>query len=324
MTAQATIRPEKTYQQKVNKDKVRKFFMGSKEKEGLVKLVVVYGLLIIIGFIYIYPILYMISQSFMSLDDLLDSSISWIPSGLNLSNFAQAGASMAFWSSFGKSIILALFPTLCSLVSCSIIGYGIASFEFPGRTLVLGITLVSWVLPSQIIMPSTYVMLSNLHLINTVWAFIIPALFGQGLNAPIFILIFWNFFVQTPKALKEAASIDGAGYFKQFFKISVPGAAPAYLTCALFCFVWYWNESYLTNMYVAGSGSFWTTLICKLSAFADNYSTFATTATTSVTSINESIKMAGTLLSILPLIIAYLFLQRYFVESIDRAGITGE
>ena len=148
----------------------------------------------------------------------------------------------------------------------------------------------------------------------------------QGLNAPIFILIFYQFFKTVPKALIEAAMIDGAGYFKSFFRVSLPSAAPAFITVALFSFVWYWNESYLTELYVHGvmSSSGLTTLIIQLQNFAGNYSAYATTAVSGATSLNESIKMAGTLLAVLPLLVLYFALQRHFVESIDRTGITGE
>ena len=149
---------------------------------------------------------------------------------------------------------------------------------------------------------------------------------AQGINAPIFILIFFQFFRQVPKVLIEAAQIDGAGYFKSFIRISLPSAAPAILTVFLFSFVWYWNESYLTQMYVSGimTESGWTSLVIQLDKFASNYSQYAQTAQSGATSLNESISMAGTMLSILPVLIMYFVLQRYFVESIDRAGITGE
>ena len=137
-------------QPKFTKEKFRKFLLGSKEKEGFLKVFVIYALLICIGFIYIYPILYMVSQSFMTLDDLLDSSINWIPSKLNLDNYKQAAQSMEFWKSFGQSIIIAGVPTLCNLLSCSVIGYGLARFEFPGKKVVLGIILFTFILPSQI------------------------------------------------------------------------------------------------------------------------------------------------------------------------------
>ena len=286
----------------------------------------IYALLICIGFIYLYPIIYMVSSSFMSLEDLLDSSINWIPSSVNISNYIQAAKSMDFWKSLGQSIIIAGVPTICNLVSCSLIGYGLARFEFPCKKVVLGIIIFSFILPSQITMIPTYVLYSNMGILGTLWSFVLPALLGMGINAPIFILIFWQFFRQVPKVLIEAAQIDGAGYFKSFVRISLPSAVPAIITVALFSFVWYWNESYLTEMYVHGvmTSSGWTTLVIQLDNFASNYSSYATTATNAATSLNESISMAGTMLSILPLLLMYFVLQRYFVESIDRTGITGE
>jgi multiple sugar transport system permease protein len=108
--------------------------------------------------------------------------------------------------------------------------------------------------------------------------------------------------------------------------VALPSAAPAFITVALFSFVWYWNESYLTELYVHGvyGQSNWTTLVIQLDNFAANFSGYQQTATNAATNLNESISMAGTLLSILPLTILYLVLQRHFVESIDRTGITGE
>lgn len=311
---------------KFSKDKVRKFLLGSKEKQGFIKLFCIYALLICIGFIYLNPILHMISNSFMTLDDLLDSSINWIPSTFTVSNFAQAAKSMDFWTSLGQSFLIAGIPTLCNLISCSVIGYGLARFEFPCKKVVFGLIILTFILPSQVTMIPTYALYSNMGILGTIWTFVIPALLGMGLNAPIFILIFWQFFRQVPKVLIEAAQIDGAGYFKSFFMISLPSATPAFITVGLFSFVWYWNESYLTQMYVAGvtAKDSWTTLVIQLDNFASNYNAYATTSASTATSLNESINMAGTLLSILPLMIIYFFLQRYFVESIDRTGITGE
>lgn len=300
--------------------------MGSKDKTGFLKQFFIYALLICIGFIYIYPILHMVSSSMMSLDDLLDSSIKWLPSSLNFSNFVQAAKSMDYWTALWQSIVLAGVPTICNLVSCSVTGYALARFDFPGKKIALGIIILSFVLPSQITMIPTYALYSKLGILNTIWAFVLPALFAQGINAPIFILIFYQFFRQIPKVLIEAARIDGAGHFKSFFKVALPSAVPAFITVALFSFVWYWNESYLTELYVHGvyGASNWTSLVVQLDNFSANYSSYQQTATAGATNLNESINMAGTLLSILPLLIMYFIMQRHFVESIDRTGITGE
>jgi multiple sugar transport system permease protein len=302
--------------------------MGSREKDGLLKQIFVYALLICIGFVYLYPILYMISRSFMSVDDLLDTSISWIPSKLCFDNYIQSINSMHYFSSFLKSIVVTCAPTALNVIICSIVGYGFARFEFRFKKLFMALLIFSYILPPQITMMPTYVLFHDLKLTNTLWAFIIPSLFGQGLNAPIFILIFYQFFKQVPKVLIEAAHIDGAGYFRSFLKISVPSAIPAIITVFLFSIVWYWNESYLTQLYVTGvttDKSFWTSLIIQLKEFDVNYVIYDQMVTQgSAQDNNEAIRMAATTLSIAPVLLMYFIMQRFFVESIDRTGITGE
>ncbi len=312
----------------VNKEKIRKFFLGSKEKNGFIKQLIVYGLLICIGFVYLYPMLYMVSKSMMDLDDLLDTSISWIPSTFNVSNFTQAATAMNYVKTLFQSILVAGLPTLLNVTVCSVIGYGFARFEFRGKKIMMGLLIFSFILPPQITMMPTYVMFSDYGLVGTLKAFLIPSLFGQGLKCQIFILIFYQFFRQVPKVLIEAAQIDGAGYFKSFLRIALPSAAPAILTVFLFSLVWYWNESYLTELYVTGianktqMGSL-STLVVQLKNFATSYSSAQYTGGVTQNN-NESIQMAATLLSILPVLIMYFILQRNFVESIDRTGITGE
>lgn len=285
----------------------------------------VYGLLICIGFVYLYPMLYMFSTSFMNRDDLLDTSVKWLPSTLYIQNYLDAAKSMNFWETFYKGIIIAGLPTICNVMICMFIGYGFARYDFKGKKIMMGILIFSYILPSQVTMIPTYVLYNNMGILGTLWTFLLPAIFGNGLNAPIFILIFYQFFRQVPKVLMEAASIDGAGHFKSFFKIAIPSAVPAIITVVLFSFVWYWNESYLTELYVQGltTKSNWTNLVIQLKNFESTFQTKASVGAMA-TNLNESVKMAATALSILPLLITYFVLQRHFVESIDRAGITGE
>lgn len=310
---------------KLTKEKIHRFIFGTKEKQGAGKQIIVYGLLICIGFVYLYPVLYMFSTSFMNRDDLLDTSVKWLPSSLYMQNFIDASKSMDFVVSLLKGILIAGLPTLCNVIICMVIGYGFARYDFTGKKIMMGLLLFTYILPSQVTMIPTYVLYNNVGILGTLWAFVIPAILGNGLNAPIFILIFYQFFKQVPKVLMEAAAIDGAGHFKSFFKIAIPSAIPAIITVVLFSFVWYWNESYLTEMYVRGlsTKSIWTNLVIQLKNFDTSFETRATVGDTA-TSLNESVRMAATTLSILPLLIMYFFLQKQFVESIDRAGITGE
>ena len=314
-----------TIKKKFTKEKLHKFMFGTRERQGLGQQIVVYGLLIIIGFIFIYPILYMISTSFMDRNDLLDSSVKWLPSSLYLRNYIDAAKSMDFWKTLGKGIIIAGVPTICNVLVGMIVGYGFARYDFKLKKLFMAILLFSYILPDQVTMIPTYVLYNDMKILGTIWTFVLPALFGNGLNSAIFILIFYSFFKQVPKVLMEAAYIDGAGHFKAFFRIAIPSAVPAIITVFLFSFVWYWNESYLTEMYVQGlaTKSDWTNLVIQLKNFDSNFSTRATTGDMA-TSLNESVRMAATSLSILPLFLMYLVLQRQFIESIDRTGITGE
>ena len=257
MTAAETIK------KKFTKEKLHKFVFGTRERQGLGQQIAVYGLLIIIGFIFIYPILYMISTSYMDRNDLLDSSVKWLPSSLYIQNYIAAAKSMDFWKTLGKGVIIAGVPTLFNVLTGMIVGYGFARYDFKLKKLFMGILLFSYILPDQVTMIPTYVLYNDMKILGTIWTFILPALFGNGINSAIFILIFYSFFKQVPKVLMEAAYIDGAGHFKAFFKIAIPSAVPAIITVFLFSFVWYWNESYLTEMYVQGlaTKSEWTNLV---------------------------------------------------------------
>jgi multiple sugar transport system permease protein len=156
------------------------------------------------------------------------------------------------------------------------------------------------------------------NILETAWAIILPATFGQGLSSAIFILIFYQFFRMQPTALDESAEIDGANPYQIFFKIGVPLALPAYLTSFLFSFVWYWNETYISSLFL---GKELYTLQLQLFNFQ---SQFNLATGLSQQAVNEAIKYSATILIILPVLIVYIIMQKWFVEGIDRTGVTGE
>lgn len=314
----------------MSKDKLRKIFMGSKDQRGLLSTVGIYVILISIGFIFLYPLLRMISTSLMSYSDLMDSSTMWIPNPLEGKNYAVAVKAMSFWNSLLKSIVVALVPSVIQVAMCAVIGYGFAMFNFKGRFLLMGYMIFTFILPPALTTFETFTMYNNYGWVGNLLGFVFPAVLGQGYKAPLFILICWQFFRQVPQSLTEAARIDGAGYFKQFFRISIPSATGALVTVFLFSFVWYWNDDYMNNLIINGRGhseSGLTTLVLKLDAFSENYSSNVSASmgeASSAATENTAYRMAGTCLAILPLVLMYFILQRQFVESIDRAGITGE
>ena len=313
------------------KEKFKRVMLGNAEKLGLLGSTVVYVLLIVISFIFLYPVLYMISRSLMSRTDLLDSSAMWIPSSLTLHNYESAILTMDYWNSLLKNLYLAVVPTVAQVLICSMVGYGFARYNFPLKKLWMGILILAFLLPSQTTALPNYLVFQNLRMIDgTIKPFLITAILGQGFKSTLCILIFYNFHRQVPQSLIEAAEIDGAGHLKAYFRIAIPLAGAAIVVVTLFSFVWYWNETYLVRNYL-GYGTTrataLTTLMLELNAFEDSYANAYTTWASSVTSsdrINDAIRMAGTVLAIAPLMILYFVLQKQFVESVDKAGITGE
>ena len=209
---------------KIDKYTVKRWIFGSKDTQGAGKLAVIYGLLICIGFVYLYPLLYMIAKSLMQRADLLDSSVNWIPSTLYVKNYVDAFTSMDFVRTLWQSVVVAGLPTLLNMVMCAVIGYGFARYEFPLKKVMLGILIFSFIIPPQITMMPNYLLYNDLHILDSIKAFLLPAFLGQGIKAQLYILIFFQFFRQIPQALIEAAKIDGCGHFKTFFKIAVPSA----------------------------------------------------------------------------------------------------
>jgi len=165
-----------------------------------------------------------------------------------------------------------------------------------------------------------YVLFHKLGFLGKALSIIVPATFGQGLNSAIFILIFYHFFSQIPKSLDEAAQMDGASPLYIYFRVSVPLSIPSFITSFLFSFVWYWNETYISSLFLGSKNP---TLQMMLQNFVSAYKSVMGGDDGSRIA-NEAVRMAATLLIILPMIIIYFILQRWFIEGIDKAGITGE
>ena len=154
---------------------------------------------------------------------------------------------------------------------------------------------------------------------GTVFAYIIPALFGQGFKSAVFILIFYQYFKSIPNVIIEAAEIDGANTFKVFWKIGIPSAKSAILLTVLLSIVWYYNETVLASVFF---GSTISTLPLGIENFKSSFD--AINQGSGGKNINEAIYMAGTILNILPLVVLYAFTQKFFIQGMDKAGITGE
>lgn len=303
-------------------DNVRGIFLGTRTSYGLIFTVLLYLLLIAIGFVYLYPLLFMFVTSMKSPSDLLNPMVQWVPSELYFGNYVKAFKVLDYPSTLLSSIMISLVPSIIQTVVCSVIGYGLARYRFPGKNLVFALILATFIIPAQNTVIPQMLTYRDFGLLGTIWALILPAVLGQGYRSAIFILIFYQTFLSLPKALEEAARLDGASDLKIFVKIGLPAAVPSYIISLIFSTVWYWNETFLTVIFLEGGIQ---SLPMQLSKFVQAYENLYPSNVVNIFDrLNEAVKLSGTFLNILPLLLMYFVLQKWFVESIERTGITGE
>ena len=299
--------------------KLRKIWLGKNLTDGLVYRLVIYLLLISFSYIYLYPLFFMVVNSLKSVDDLINPGVQWIPTALIWENYERAFQVLNLPESFFESTGYVLRVSVAATLSSAMIGYGFARFEFPFKKLFFAIMLATFILPQQVTMVANMLIYRDLNIISSESAMLFPALTGQGINAAIYILIFYTFYKTIPGILIESAEVDGAGQLRIFRSIILPLAIPSFVIVFLFSFVWYWNESFITGLYVGDK----ITLPLWLQAFRSSYESIFPPGTPGA-ELNEAILLAGNMLTILPLLLLYFFSQKLFTQSIDRTGITGE
>lgn len=291
-------------------------------KKGILLSIVSYVVLTCLGFSCIYLFLYMIVHSFFSPEDIADVTVTWVPRTLFLGNFKKSLVVLEFFEGLLHSVIMSVGPAILQTVSVAFIGFGLARYKVPFKRTIIILIIATFLIPTQVTMVPRYVLYNDLGLLDTVWASYLPAVLGQGMKSSIFIFLVYNACNSYPKAFDEAAMIDGANEWKIFYKIAMPMCKSPLILTMLFSLVWYWNEISQSSMFF---GKVFQTLPMRLQQFQTNYEArFGAAAGATTDAFNDAILMAGTLLSILPILIFYLLSQKQFVQSIERSGITGE
>lgn len=304
-----------------SKSQFKRFLLGMKFTDGLVFKIAIYTMLIGLGYIYLYPMMYMISYSFMTMNDIIDVSVNWVPSSLTFENYRIVWEAIDYPNALLDGITLAALPALSATFSSALIGYGFAKYDFPFKKILMALMILTFIIPPQVTMMPTFQMYADYNLLGSIRTFIYPAILGQGFNGAIYILIFYSFFKMIPNSLMESAQLDGAGPVKIFTRIAIPLAVPAIIIVFLFSFVWYYNETYLSGLFLRGSDML--TLPLRVEQFMNDYASLYPEGSTA-RELMQSAKLAGNILTILPLLVLFFFTQRYFVEAIDKTGITGE
>ncbi|MFT8331742.1 MAG: carbohydrate ABC transporter permease [Bifidobacterium psychraerophilum] len=278
--------------------------LARKRSWNRISRVLTYAVLIIVTFLMIFPLLIVVITSFTP--NALTQS--WppkvIPSAFTLDNYTSLFSRLPVGRQMLNTIVFAGAVTIFSVFFDALAAYGLSRVDFRGRGLLLGVLIATMMIPAMALLIPVYKLLANLGLVNSYWGIIIPRMADVG---GIFLLR--QFFISIPKDLDNAARIDGAGEFRIFAQIVLPNAVPAILTVGMFNFMGNWND--LLWPLIMTSRPETRTITAGLAMLTGHGS--------SVTPYG--VVMAGALISALPLLVVFFFIQKRFVEGIAMTGI---
>ncbi len=326
-------------------DKIKNSSLGSKISPYKIKKtstsVIVslfrYALLISVSYVVLYPLFFMISNSFKDYVDYMDPNVFWIPKHFTLMWYDWALQSLNFFVALKNTVLYEMVAAFLEIISCSLVAYGLARFKFRGKNILMFMLILTILVPDQMIIIPKMMNFASLdflgiisainkltsagiriNILNTGFVFYLPSLFAVGLRSGIIIYIYIQFYKGLPRELEEAAWIDGAGLFKTYTKIALPSSGVVITTVSIFSIIWHWNDYYLAIMYMSNPESM--PLAVRLSNVDEIMTTLFNVWGGDKQLATQS---ACCILFVLPMLLMYIVLQRKFVKSIDRVGITG-
>jgi len=271
-------------------------------RSGRVQTVLILIALAIVSVLIMLPFIWMVSASLRTQGDIISNPESLWPSEFTWSNFTEIWNRVPLARQFLNTVIFAGVVTVLSVLFDSAAGYALARFDFPGRNIIFIVIIVTLMLPFQVTLVPIYQQLSDLGWINTYQGLILPR------AADAFGIFFMRqFFLGLPKDLEDAARIDGASEFRIWWRIMMPLAAPAILTIGLFNLLANWND--LLWPLVLTTSTDMQTLAAGLALFKGQHVT------------EYGVLMAGSIIALAPMVVAFVIVQRRFVEGIATTGM---
>jgi multiple sugar transport system permease protein len=279
----------------MNSDRYLKIWKVSK---NVMLHLVIYALAIVV----IAPFLWMILTSFKDMSEIYVYPPKWLPEKFNLDNYVNAFTAAPFGRYYLNSLIVAFAVTLGQLITCSMAAFAFARLRFKGRDILFYIFLGTMMIPYNVTMIPSFMVLYWLGWIDSYYALIVP-----GLASAFGTFLLRQFFITIPRELEEAAYIDGASRFQVLRRIIVPLAKPALATLAIFTFMGVFND-FIWALIVINSEQMQTVQL-GLAIFRDRYLT------------EWDLLMAGSVTAVLPILIVFFFAQKYFIKGITLSGL---
>ena len=255
------------------------------------------------GFLWMYPFLWALGSSLKSTDGFFNEGLSFIPHEFEWSNYLNAWNEASFGRYFVNTVFTAALTVLFTLLFTGMAGYVLARTRFPGKKLVLGLIGITLFLPHGYTIIPIFDVVQHLGLLNTLWSIIVVLTAG---NMVFNTFLFMGYFSTMSREIEEAARIDGAGFNGLFWRVMFPLAGPMIATVTLFTFISSWNNFFIPLVFTLGRPEL-RTLAVGMYAFVGENST------------NWTYLCAGSIIALAPIMLVFLFLQRFFIERIAGA-----
>lgn len=330
------------------KAKYLSFFFVKKVVWYLFRLVLLIG----ISYIVLFPFITKIAGSFMAPQDFVDVTVLIIPRNFTFDTYAAIFNELNYTEAFINTLILSLTCAVLQTASCCLIGYGLAKFKFKGAKYVFLAVILTMIVPHQTLYYSMFVnfrwfdfkgpistildgpgifeligklgikeFAAGVNLNNTYFPLIVLSIFGLAFKNGLYIFLLRQFFRGVPDELEESAYIDGSGTFKTFMKIIIPLSIPMMITVFLFAFSWQWTDSFYTGMFFPTSK---TALMPSIVNIPESLRVKSEAFVAGQNLYFSSIRNTCGLMIIAPLVIVYVFCQKFLVQGIERSGLTAD
>ena len=311
----------------------------------------IFRLILMIGVCYVilFPFFSKIAGSFMSPSDFVDPTVSIIPKNWTLGIYKAIFLENRYLSAFFNTLLLSLSTAVLQTFVCTLIGYGLAKFRFKGNGIVMMFVILTMIVPHETIrlamqqhfryfdiggvqglsIPGLLQFVTGifsggfsngltLNLMNQFTPLILLSVFGLGFKNGLYIFMMRQFFTGVPDELEESAYVDGSNTFRTFFQIILPLSVPMMITIFLFAFCWQWTDDFYTKAFFT-NGKVW--LMPDIITMPESLETSASYAAAAL--YESAVDNTAGIMIILPLVILYLFCQKYLVQGIERSGLVG-
>lgn len=280
----------------------------SVSSQRTVSRVVYHGLMLLVGFIMLYPVLWLIASSFKPNGDIFTTATSLIPQNFTLEHYItgwKGFGGYTFGNFFSNSLFVALLSSVGMVISSALVAFGLARIRFKGRNFWFVMMVITMMLPGQVMMIPRFVLFNSMGWVGTFLPMIVPSFFAGGFN----IFLIMQFIRGIPRDMDEAAKIDGCSWYGVFFRIIVPMIVPALITVGVLTFMASWEDFMGALLYLNKPAMYTVAYALKMfndSSSADFGATFAMSA-----------------LSLVPVMVLFFFFQKNLVEGISIQGLKG-